>query len=354
MLFQKPGRSLMERQLDYDVVPADQLERAEAENGRLRIGSETYYCLILPYCERIADRAARKMTALAEAGVNVWVIDRPPERTTLGEQLPAGFCSAVRVVSLQELPELIPAQIRIRENDPHLRLYRYAQGDAVILMVMNESLNQPVQTELLLPETIEGVREYDAMSNRTVLWKNDRNGFPLLLEPGQSRMLILTGEPGGQAALRKKEARTLEAGWRISVREVSGGEWKPWRKLQEGEMLPNINGPDCLPRFCGTIRYEASVWMEVGQDRQDRQMLYLPEFGDSARVWVNDSAPVTLLRSPARTDVTEKLTEGENRLRIEVTNTPVWTVMDPVSTHIQLGPTGMTQKPVLELWSELR
>ena len=81
-----------------------------------------------------------------------------------------------------------------------------------------------------------------------------------------------------------------------------------------------------------------------------RQILYLPEFGDSAQIWVNEKNPVTLLRSPARADVTEDLITGHNRLRIEITNTPVWKVKDPVSTHLQIGPTGMTQTPVLECW----
>ena len=35
MYFQKPGRQLMERQLDYDVIPVDALEKAIVANRNL-------------------------------------------------------------------------------------------------------------------------------------------------------------------------------------------------------------------------------------------------------------------------------------------------------------------------------
>lgn len=49
MYFQKPGRALMEKQLDYDVIPADIFAEAIVENGVLKILDKTYASLILPY-----------------------------------------------------------------------------------------------------------------------------------------------------------------------------------------------------------------------------------------------------------------------------------------------------------------
>ena len=346
MLFQKPGRRLMEHQLDYDVVSVDKLEEGTADHGRLRIGEETYACLILPYSERIPDRAAARVIELAKGGVEIFVMDSLPQQTMGGSKLTDEFRSSVCVVSLERLTEKIPAGIWTEGSFPHLRLYRYKQKDGLILMVMNESNSRPVETMLHLPGNACGVREYDGMKNSSVFWKTGADGFSLLLEPGQSRLLILTEEEGGQPQTHRTAARPLCSEWKISVKE-EGQKWTLWRELAFGAKLPNINGPDCLPDFCGTIRYETEMWFE---NVTGRQILYLPEFGDSAQIWVNEKNPVTLLRSPARADVTEDLITGHNRLRIEITNTPVWKVKDPVSTHLQIGPTGMTQTPVLECW----
>ena len=347
MLFQKPGRRLMERQMDYDVVPSDKLEEGEADNGRLRIGEETYSCLILPYCEKIPDRAVSKVIELAEGGVRIFVIDSLPQQTTGGCKLPDEFRNAVRTVNLERLTEMIPSEIRTEGQFPHLRLYRYRQKDGLILMLMNESVSQPVSTALHLPGHYSGIREYDAMKNTSVLWKKSAEGFSLFLEPGQSRLWILTEEDGGQPELHRTEARPICSGWKISVKEEESQKWTLWRELADGDKLPNINSPNCLPHFCGTIRYEAEIWIE---NKKGRQMLYLPVFGDSARIWMNEKNSATLLRSPARADVTEDLSAGRNRLRIEITNTLVWKVKDPVSTHLQIGPSGMTEAPVLERW----
>ena len=40
-VLQKPGRALMEKQLDYDVIPADIFAEAIVENGVLKILDKT-------------------------------------------------------------------------------------------------------------------------------------------------------------------------------------------------------------------------------------------------------------------------------------------------------------------------
>ena len=93
MYFHKPGRKLMEKQLDYDVIPADVFKdgRASVENGRLVIGKAQYPCLILPYAERLDADTAGFISEAAAKGLKVFVVDGLPESDTWGQPLPGGW-----------------------------------------------------------------------------------------------------------------------------------------------------------------------------------------------------------------------------------------------------------------------
>lgn len=80
----------MERQLDYDVVPADMLREntASIEEGQLVLGKEKYPCLILPFSRYLDGETARFLVSAARKGLKVFVIDALPEADTLGRPLP--------------------------------------------------------------------------------------------------------------------------------------------------------------------------------------------------------------------------------------------------------------------------
>ena len=165
MFFQKPGRKLMEAQLDYDVIPADVFETkgrrdggterfcgskdvstagqegvssadvlmpgggadrvrtqdgsrmeccvqaagcaradfAHVEDGWLCIRQERYSCLILPYAKYLDGRVVRFVEENAPKGLKVFVIDGLPEGDTLGNGLPENWESCVTVVPLGQV-----------------------------------------------------------------------------------------------------------------------------------------------------------------------------------------------------------------------------------------------------------
>lgn len=68
MLFQKVLKALTRRQLNADVVPADMLETAAVENGRLVINRIPFSTLIVPYSEILPQALLESLAAVAKAG----------------------------------------------------------------------------------------------------------------------------------------------------------------------------------------------------------------------------------------------------------------------------------------------
>ncbi len=393
MTFDVPGRQLMEHQLDYDVIPEDflTLSQTTLENGLLKIGRGVYPCVVQPYFERIPDRLAMALGSAAEAGVPVLVVDGLPESLMSGKPLPESYLDGVRVVKLQFLAEevgrLVPADFTLRTDCgpdpvrlPHLRSCVYEQGDARFFMFFNEDVNAGCSFRFTPAGSPAAVYEYDAMNNRLCEWEAGGAGIALELEPGEARVFMVpcgakpdtfaagTGcakpasarDGGIQAAASRTErkparplsryaATPLLTQWRISLKAPKEADFTPAGLSVSGNDLPNMNAPAYFPEFSGTYRYEGSfVFSSEAEAKQ--VTLFFAEIGDCARVYLNGKEAGLLMGSRERLDVTNLICEGENRITVDVTNTLVWQVKDPVSTQIQLDPTGMTVAPVLERW----
>ena len=85
------------------------------------------------------------------------------------------------------------------------------------------------------------------------------------LEPGQLIELRLTDEQHNALALQPNliQGNALEAEWTIHTQEVGTDSWEYLCKTKE---LFNITSPEWLPRFSGTVRYEAEI--DIGQNTE--------------------------------------------------------------------------------------
>lgn len=70
-LFHKVGEQLMKRQLDYDVIPWDVLYEAEVQDKKLTINGESYPCLLVPYAQRLPQKAFDTLQRFCQAGLPV-------------------------------------------------------------------------------------------------------------------------------------------------------------------------------------------------------------------------------------------------------------------------------------------
>jgi hypothetical protein len=77
MLTQVPAKILYDAHIDFDILPADcfidgtdsRIHHAEAKNGRLCVGNESYQCLIVPAAEVLPAKLEEALETLKDDGV---------------------------------------------------------------------------------------------------------------------------------------------------------------------------------------------------------------------------------------------------------------------------------------------
>ncbi len=359
-LFQKPVRALMENGLDCDVVPADMLtpQRARVAGGRLAVGEASWPCLILPYARCEKRSVAEFAIYAAGEGLPVFAVDGAAEFDERMEPLPEAFRRSVVITPLSGLAEEVKRRIPLRvsfspmpdSQRKNLRQMSLTGAEGQIWMFFNEGLTETVRTEAAFDGGFGAVTVYDPWSNAARSFSVPGGRMPLALAPQEALFFALEREiPGAPAlpALRGRE--TLRLRWSVSrADELHYGDFQPLAEFGPGEELPNMNGPAMTPTFTGFYRYDASFLWEEKPGRLCR--LVLPEGGDAVDVFVNGEDLGWHAGFPVGVDVTGKLRDGENSLRLEFTTTLVWKLRDGASTHLQLGGTGLLAAPVLETY----
>ena len=360
MFFHKPGRMLMERQLDYDVVPADMLREntASIEEGQLVLGKEKYPCLILPFSRYLDGETARFLVSAARKGLKVFVIDALPEADTLGRPLPPGWDQSAQTVSLSEIGEAVEKweeklgnrELTVKDGERTLRSFLLRRPDGLTAMYFNESVSRPVKARVSIRDKAYGsVTVYAPWSNRAESYYLKGQEFPLSLDPGEAVFVVLDKNiQSTQPFPVCTGTQPLCVDWKLSMAQWPETEFTGERLLRAGEELPNLSGPGYWPSFTGVYRYEC-LFQGEKEDRKCYKLL-IPEASDCVRVKLNDTDLGFLAGFPARADITAALKDGENRLELQVFTTLVWSRKDGASTHLQIPATGITEIPVVECY----
>ncbi len=339
MLFQKPVRALMERQLGCDVVPCDLLgaETASVERGRLLINGNAYAALVIPGCDFLPEEATRRIEELASEGLAVLFVEKRPAGISIG-----------RVISLADVATEVAAiaspEISLDAYLPNLRFFcaEHATGEKVYFF-FNEDIAARADCHVqILQGSCAAMAQYDATANRSETFLLEANRFSLSLAPGESTVLVpLAVAPQGTRALSAPcEEIPLSTAWRVSAApQDAPGEFTPLLTIPEGAPLPNLGKPG----FTGVYRYECTFPAHPAA----RAVLYFPQVSDGAEIWINDEPAGMVLGNSDQVDVSRLLREGENTLRVEIATTLVWTIKDPVSVFTQLAPVGLMEAPRL-------
>ena len=105
--------------------------------------------------------------------------------------------------------------------------------------------------------------------------------------------------------------------WTIST--ATAGEYPAFHETPFHE-TGDLSRPGFLPEFSGTLRYERSFSLE----KPEELTLDLGDAYEAVAVWVNGTLAAERICPPYRVELPAALLRaGENRLRIEVTNTLV-------------------------------
>lgn len=351
MLFQKPLRALMEAQLCADVLPADALAHGTLESSCLAVNGYRYASLIVPRCDTIPTELAGKLLQAAAQGVQILFVETRPTRDTLLAPLPDAFSACGRVVSLDDLPALVRATgspaAHLSACYPALRFFCTHQADGDVMMFFNESLAETVAAQVRLTAPCTTLTRYDAANNRSFAHSVEGSTFSLHLAPGESAVFIAQRDAAASQTARVDIPRkrvAIDTGWCIAARGADDTEFTPRTTLAPGAPLPNMNAAGDTQGFVGTFRYETTFTAQA----YAQAALQFPHISDAAAVTVNGTAAGVILGGSGILDISGLLQNGENTLSVEIANTLVWQLKDPVSVFLPTPPTGLLSAPVLE------
>ena len=356
MYFHKPGRVLMEAQLDYDVIPADCFINGDAivENSRLFINEENYPCFILPYGEYVVKEVAEFIIREQSNGLTTIVIDNLPIGCTNGDPLPEGFQRAVKIIELTAVAEEVRKcaevknayhrRVRITEKDKGLRKLIIRNEEGLFVMWFNENLAKNVNT-VIQTDYSEEVVVYDPWTDTKEVYTLENGRYPLSLFPGEARFLLFrSASEEGHMFPVLLESKELLIDWQITRKEENTEIFN----VKAGGELPNLNGPNYWPGFSGTYHYKGNFCMQKKEGARYR--FVIPEAGDCLKIVLNGKCCGYMAGFPSGTYIEEAVKDGDNVLELEISTTLVWKRKDGASTHIQVPATGLTKPPVLECY----
>ncbi len=337
MLQQEVCDLLTRNRLDYDLLPMDALlHAAEVDEGVLRVGSERYGALLVPYSQYLPLRLIERLGELSRSGLAILFADTMPDSATdgtpVGETL--ALCEALPLL-------LIPAALEARgmrsvsfsSSTPALRFY-HLRRDCDIYMLWNEDTAQELDCIAQLPGEGRAVL-YDVWQNRLLRPQED-GGVRIRLAPGEAVVIFFDGGSEEYPPFDYRDAprAELEAEWLVSLSEDGLG----FREYYRG--APRDLAPE-LPRFCGVVRYETTVVFDFGTLPG---ALELDDAGETASLTVNGCDCGTAVRQPYRFDISGCVRRGENSIVIDITANPGYRERDFFSSFLPLPPTGLCGK----------
>lgn len=344
MKSQQPLKLLNQSQIEAAVLPADLLGEALVENGELSVNGNRYGALVVPYAQALPAEILRRLAGLAAEGATVLFADGFPEASSTAhledprEQLAAAGC---RALPLEALPGAL-SHLRAAttpEPQPELKLYPYrgADGEGVYLL-FNEDIHAAIDTTLTFTEGRAPVW-YDAMENRVLAAEASRQGdhvtVQVHMEPCEAAILVFGDSPPEAEVpwTGTSSAFPLEGPWQVS--SATAEQYPDFAPEPAVTGPGNLNRPDGLPRFSGTLRYETGFdWQGAAS-----AVLDLGEVGETAEVWLNGDPCGVRIAPPYRWEVSPR--SGRNTLRVEVTNTLVYQLHDRQSGFQAIRPWGL-------------
>lgn len=329
MVMDKPAKALCDAQMNYEFVPIDALiHQAKVADGALCVEDMRYPALIVPYAAYLPDYALKRMAELEAEGLRLIFVDGRPE----------GFKGGV-VVALSELAGYMRhlGAVDLRLDKPFVPL-RYMHGvreSTHVFMLVNESMSEKFQGEVILPVKGKGVL-LDLVGDGVYQVDAPEGRVPLALDFAQSVMLIFDGGEGdglGEAP-RYQRLRELEGAWMLETRRAEGED--AFGEPRRLDALYNLAGPKGDPTFSGWMRYT----MEFEADGEERG-LDLGLVGETVRANLNGCDLGERICAPYVYDIRRAVRPGLNRLELVVANNLVHAHPDNFSHFVQITPSGL-------------
>ncbi|MBQ9921545.1 MAG: hypothetical protein IJO52_05120 [Clostridia bacterium] len=339
MLQQKICKLLTRNQIDFDFIPQDYLcDNVTVKDGRIALNEETYGAMIVPYSQYLPECVINAFETLSKNGARIIFADALPEKSTklipVGDRL--SCCTAIPYDGIiKELEKLNLRSMFFDKSVPSVRFYHIKRGGSDIFMFWNEDIYKKADFKVTLPASGKAVIYY-VWHNTLLSPEQDGSTVRILLE-GANAVILCVGEENGQYPPYDYNAYDYtdlcDLKWDISLRLADDKEFTLYRKNSE---LFNISRHN--PTFSGAIRYEA-VWTPGDADKI--KVIDLGTVGETAELYINGEKIGSEIASPFRFNVAGKLTNGENRLTIDVMNNVAYSKPEYLSRYIPFPPGGL-------------
>ena len=301
--------------------------KAEAQNGRLKVGNETYGCLIIPAAVKLPEKLDQALSDMENKGVKV---------------IRMGFDTKKEEL-LSEVDKVIERDIKAEGECRMLRCAHYADGGSDIYMFVNESTAKPVHTVLRLRSAADA--EYcavlDMLNDKAYKMKVENGILPLDLAPYQSVIVVFDREENAFDGIEEKREPIPAGEARLNFKielapNTDLNDYEPYRENVCSDDLPDITDIKNKPDFSGRIRYTCRFTAPEGVRGID-----LGEVGQTSHLYCNGKDCGVRICPPYSYDLTEALKKGENELVIEVSNTLANAVRDGFSAFLAVPRSGL-------------
>jgi hypothetical protein len=339
MLMQKPARLLAEHQIDFDILPQDIfLERAryKTELGQtLRVNGNPYRVLIVPTAQFVTEAFVNAVVELSQAGFPVRFIDQRPEgicnaKDPASAQALLAALAACPAIPLEKLVEcLLENNLQDITLSPASRWvrclhYRYADGGQLFYLV-NEG-TEVYRGTIHLPEMITCCA-YNAWDNRlerlTAIPNETGAGsrIEVELEPLKSLLIVndpsITGQPIHPPLDCQGKRISISGGW---VRSLCTAIAYPSFEPPQAVSLPD-HLAEQQPKFSGFVRYENQIRVDSAAIAGGSVILEITDAHEGVEVFVNEQSCGIQIVPPFRYDISARVKQGLNPVRIEVATT---------------------------------
>ena len=244
---------------------------------------------------------------------------------------------------IERVDKAILRDVTVEGKYPLLRIAHYSFDDSDVYMFVNESIADPVSTEVYMrsAESYEGGTVIDLL-NDGIYGVRPKNGkMSISLAPYQSVIAVFEKDGKRAETIPEKAQFTLcDAALKFRI-ETAGYEnladFSPYRDGVESYNLPNITDVNENPDFSGTLRYTCRF------DRpEDVCGIDFGTVGQNIRLILNGTDLGIRVCPPYSFDISSVLKDGENEMTALVSNTLANAIKDGFSNYMAIPATGIT------------
>ncbi len=349
--FHAVAKMLRERGYTFDYISDRQIAEVKFTSGKLQSGNGQYKTIIVPQCRFMPVATLAALKKLAQKGATIIFQESLPQDVPgLGDlekrrhqlakiitslNVKGGMIRNQRILSVGKGRVIVSGNVQTlleqmdfrREPmaDAGLSFVRRKDSQGYIYFLANLGA-KPVEQWIPLGIEAKAVQFFDPLHGKNGMAElrdadNGGSEFYLQLHPGESLVLRVNPDESTNApewgyvhALTPKYE--IKGRWKVSF--VDGGPALPAAFESDSLFSWTERADSAAKIFAGTAAYEINFQLPI--ILADEWLLDLGTVCESARLWLNGIYLGALWCHPFRMPIGAAIRQGENTLRIEVTN----------------------------------